>query len=157
MTDFCKFIERECPVRTVTTNPRKSQTTAADADLTKPPISGTIESAPKSLARKYSDLRGKYIKLQQELHLAQHPIRSPQEVERQIAGIGRYFASLNVSEGAVTASNLYNAEFFRTEYDPKYRVALLQWLVERFSKAEPLITGTYNMWTMLLEKEGHSV
>lgn len=125
-------------------------------ELTKPPVPATIVATPKPLSRLYLELLHKYYKLKLDMQRLQSPSRTPEEIERQLAAIRRFFATLSDSEGAVTAANLYHREFFAGELDSKYRVALLTWLVTRFSHAEPLITGVYNFWTMLLEKESHS-
>lgn len=124
--------------------------------LTKPPVSVTIDATPKSMSRLYAELLLKYYRLKFDMQRRQSPLRTPEQIERQLAAIRRFFATMNDSEGAVTASNMYTREFFDIELDSKFRVALLTWLTTRFSHAEPLITGVYNFWTSLLEKEGHS-
>lgn len=123
-------------------------------ELTKPPVSGIIKKS-KSLARRYSDLQLAYWRLQRQFNQLKSPSLSQEQIEDQLASIRRWFAKLSNAEGAVTAANLYGKEFWTDDLDSKYKVALLTWLLEKFSHEEPLIVAAYNLWTRLLEKEGH--
>lgn len=121
--------------------------------LTPTPESDTMVPASKSIYRRYSELMHKYLKLQYELQDMKRPRRTQEQIERQIAAIQRFLGTMNDSEGAVTAANLYNEDFFAGEYDSKFKVPLLKLLTEKYRGAEPLIVPTYNYWVSLLEKE----
>lgn len=95
----------------------------------------------------------KYLKLQYEVQDLKRPRRTQEQIERQIAAIQRFLGTMNDSEGAVTAANLYNEDFFAGEYDSKFKVPLLILLTNKYRSAEPLIVPTYNYWVSLLEKE----
>lgn len=125
--------------------------------VTKPAPSGTIQKPSKSLARKYSDLKKKYWDLLRNYQQLQSPSRTQEQIEDQLSSIKRFYASMGSAEGAVTAANMYGKDFWTSELDSKYRVALLTWLTTKFSHDEPLIVAAYNMWTRLLEKEGHAL
>jgi hypothetical protein len=145
---------------------QKHRLTAAENSASQP-VAGQIENPPegsdsgimkvpvdgKSIYRRYSELQHENFKLRRLLSEMQSPTRTPEQMERQLAGIRAFFASMNDSEGAVTAANLYGSAYFKTEQDSKFRVALLDFLLGKFSGAEPLIVPTYNYWVSLHDKE----
>lgn len=139
------------------TNPGKSVTADTDpidpAPLPETPENGKISVPGKSIYRRYSELQHAYIKLKAENEMLKHPRRTPEQIERELLNIERFLGTMGDSEGAVTAANLYNEDFFAGQYDSKFKVPLLKILLNKYRGAEPLIVPTYNYWIALLEKE----
>lgn len=97
----------------------------------------------------YMQLRTKYLQLQAAYNALKNPPLSHEEREKRMAGIRAYFDAENSAKGAVTAANLYNAEFFKEGIDPEFKRELLAYLLERFNTDSAIIDGTYNLWIEL--------
>ncbi len=99
----------------------------------------------------YFDLLTQNLRLQAEVNALKEPPLDEGEREKRITDIRAFFLTMNTSQGAVTASNLYGKDFFEATTDRAFRKELLDFLIERFAPSQLLIDGTYNYWLTINE------
>lgn len=93
-----------------------------------------------------------YFKLLSNYFLALEEIRRlkappiPEEIqEKRMLQIQSFCSEGNLSQRALTAANLYNAEFFAT-IDPVFGKKVAIFLVEYFSNVSGLIEASFQLW-----------
>jgi hypothetical protein len=93
-----------------------------------------------------------YLRLQAENKALKNPPLTQEERESRMLAVKTYFATMNDSQGAVSAANLYGVDYFDNFIDSDYAKELLDYLLEQFKVASILIEATYINWEILRGK-----